>query len=96
MLLILFILTAHNILYIYIYQLVPLKIDLWIDLEHNLKKHNRIIKLFTTLPNQIQLNLFDEISDKDMSKINSESIKRSNSNLKVKFFNYTWISEGGL
>lgn len=75
---------------------MPLKIDLWIDLEHNLKKHNRIIKLFTTLPNQIQLNLFDEISDKDMSKINSESIKRSNSNLKVKFFNYTWISEGGL
>lgn len=75
---------------------MPLKIDLWIDLEHNLKKHNSIIKLFTTLPNQIQLNLFNEISDKDISKFTSKNIKGNNSNLEVKFFNYTWISKGGL
>lgn len=75
---------------------MPLKIDLWIDLEHNLKKHNSIIKLFTTLPNQIRLNLFNEISDKDISKFISKNVKGSNSNLKVKFFNYTWISKGGL
>lgn len=68
---------------------MPLKIDLWIDLEHNLKKHNSIIKLFTTLPNQIRLNLFNEISDKDISKFISKNVKGSNSNLKVKFFNYT-------
>lgn len=75
---------------------MPLKIDLWIDLEHNLKKHNSIIKLFTTLPNQIRLYLFNEISDKDISKFISKNIKGSNSNLEVKFFNYTWISKGGL
>lgn len=75
---------------------MPLKIDLWIDLEHNLKKHNSIIKLFTTLPNQIRLNLFNEISDKYISKFISKNIKGSNSNLEVKFFNYTWISKGGL
>lgn len=49
---------AHNKL---IYQLVPLKIDLWIDLEHN-----SIIKLFTSLPKQIQFNLFDNRSGKNV------------------------------
>lgn len=40
---------AHNKLYIY--KRVPLEIDLWIDIEHNLNP-NSIIKLFVTLPDQ--------------------------------------------
>lgn len=48
---------------------MPRKIDLWIDLEHNLK-HNNIIKLFATLPNQIRSNLFDDNSYKKTSKFN--------------------------